>query len=113
MGKKTDAALGFLDSVLDDNAPWCCFVSFTEPHDPFHCHEDAFAQYDVESIPLQPNVHNDLSGQPNLYKRAAQVWSDWTDREHREGRGLLLRLDQRDRPAVRASAGAGRTRRAA
>ena len=84
MGKKTDAALAFLDSVVDESAPWCCFVSFTEPHDPFYCHEDAFAQYDVDSIPLQPNVHNDLSGQPNLYKRAAQVWSDWTDREHRE-----------------------------
>ena len=25
-----------------------------------------------------------MSGQPNLYKRAAQVWSDWTGREHRE-----------------------------
>ena len=84
MGKKTDAALAFLDSVTDDGAPWCCFVSFTEPHDPFYCHEDAFAQYDAASIPLQPNVHNDLSGQPNLYKRAAQVWSDWTDQEHRE-----------------------------
>ena len=84
MGKKTDAALAYLDTVLAENDPWCCFVSFTEPHDPFYCHEDAFAQYDVDSIPLQPNVHHDLSGQPNLYERAAQVWRDWTDREHRE-----------------------------
>ncbi len=84
MGKKTGAALAYLDTVLAQSAPWCCFVSFTEPHDPFYCHEDAFAQYDVDSIPLQPNVHNDLRGQPNLYKRAAQVWRGWTDREHRE-----------------------------
>ena len=84
MGKKTDAALGFLDTALEEDAPWCCFVSFTEPHDPFFCHEEAFAQYDVDSIPLQPNVHNSLEGQPNLYKRSAQAWSDWTDREHRE-----------------------------
>ena len=84
MGKKTDEALGFLDTALEEDAPWCCFVSFTEPHDPFFCHEEAFAQYDVDSILLQPNVHNDLSGQPNLYKRSAQAWSDWTDREHRE-----------------------------
>ena len=84
MGKKTDAALTFLDTALAERAPWCCFVSFTEPHDPFFCHGDAFAQYDVESIPLPPNLHNDLSGQPNLYKRCAQVWSDWTEREHRE-----------------------------
>ena len=84
MGKKTDAALAYLDTVLAESAPWCCFVSFTEPHDPFYCHEDAFAQYDLDSIPLQPNLRNDLSDQPNLYKRAAQVWRDWTDREHRE-----------------------------
>ncbi len=84
MGQKTDAALAFLDSNVEGDTPWCCFVSFTEPHDPFYCHEDAFAQYDVDSIPLQPNVHNSLEGQPNLYKRTAQVWSDWTDREHRE-----------------------------
>ncbi len=84
MGKKTDAALAFLDTVLDDNAPWCCFVSFTEPHDPFYCHEDAFAQYDVDAIPLQPNVRDDLRDRPNLYRRAARIWSDWTDREHRE-----------------------------
>ncbi len=84
MGKKTDAALTFLDAALEEDAPWCCFVSFTEPHDPFFCHEDAFAQYEVESIPLPPNLYNDLSGQPNLYRRCAQVWSDWTEREHRE-----------------------------
>ncbi len=84
MGRKTDAALSFLDTALAETAPWCCFVSFTEPHDPFFCHEDAFAQYDVESVPLPPNFDNDLGGQPNLYKRAAQVWSDWTEREHRE-----------------------------
>ena len=84
MGKKTDAALTFLDAAFTESAPWCCFVSFTEPHDPFFCHEEAFTQYDVEAIPLPPNLNNNLSGQPNLYKRCAQVWSDWTVREHRE-----------------------------
>lgn len=84
LGKKTDAALAFLDSAVEGETPWCCFVSFTEPHDPFYCHEDVFAKYDVDSIPLQPNVHDDLAGRPNLYKRTAKVWSDWTDREHRE-----------------------------
>lgn len=84
MGKTTDAALSFLDTALAHDSPWCCFVSFIEPHDPFYCHEDAFLQYDVDAIPLQPNVDNDLQGQPNLYRRAAQVWNDWTEREHRE-----------------------------
>lgn len=84
MGKKTDAALGFLDTALAGDAPWCCFVSFTEPHDPFYCHEEAFAQYDVDAIPLQPNVYNDLQGQPNLYRRAAQIFDNFSEREHRE-----------------------------
>ena len=98
MGQKTDAALAYLDTVLAQSAPWCCFVSFTEPHDPFYCHQDAFAQYDVDSIPLQPNVHHDLHGQPNLYKRAAQVWRDWDRPRTPRGRRLLLCLHQRDRP---------------
>lgn len=84
MGKKVKAALNWLDGVLDGSDPWCCFVSVTEPHDPFYCAEDAFARYDVDSLPLQPNVFDDLAGRPGIYRKAARVWQNWTEREHRE-----------------------------
>ncbi|HRW08603.1 MAG TPA: sulfatase-like hydrolase/transferase [Caldilineaceae bacterium] len=84
LGVRTQLALDFLDEVMDEDEPWCCFVSVLEPHDPFICGEKAFAQYDVASLPLPPNVHDDLSDRPNLYRRAAQIWHDWTDQERRE-----------------------------
>ncbi|MEZ4616601.1 MAG: sulfatase-like hydrolase/transferase [Caldilineaceae bacterium] len=84
VGVRTQLALDFLDDVLHGDAPWCCFVSVLEPHDPFVCGEAAFAQYDVDSLPLPPNVHDDLVGRPGIYRKAARVWEHWTDRERRE-----------------------------
>jgi arylsulfatase A-like enzyme len=84
VGKRVNAALAWLDEVTGGEDPWCCFVSVLEPHDPFYCGEEAFAQYDVDTLPLQPNVHDDLRGRPGIYRKAARVWQDWTDREHRE-----------------------------
>ncbi len=37
----------------------------------------------MDAIELQPNVHDDLVGRPGLYRKAARVWQDWSDREHR------------------------------
>jgi arylsulfatase A-like enzyme len=62
MGLATDLAITFLESVVRGPDPWCCFVSVSEPHDPFVAGEKAFAQYDVDAIPLPPNVDDDLSG---------------------------------------------------
>jgi len=84
MGVKTALAQEFLDEALAQADPWCCFVSLTEPHDPFICGEEAFAQYDVDALELAPNVHDDLADRPGIYRKAARVWQDWSDREHRE-----------------------------
>ena len=84
MGITTELALDFLEQAGQGNDPWCCFVSLTEPHDPFIAGQAAFAQYDVESIPLCPNVHDDLAGQPGLYRKTAQVWQTMTERQKQE-----------------------------
>ena len=73
-----------LDGALAANEPWCCFVSVIEPHDPFICGEEAFALYDVDSIELAPNVHDDMSDRPGIYRKAARTWDGMTDRQHRE-----------------------------
>lgn len=83
MGVTTDLALDFLKDQ-DGTPPWCCFVSIQEPHDPFICGQASFDRYDVDAIELQPNVHDDLKGRPNIYRKAARVWDSFTDREHRE-----------------------------
>ena len=80
----TDLARNFLQQVISDDSPWCCFVSLTEPHDPFVTGEAAFSQYEVDAIPLQPTVHNKLTDQPNLYRKAGRTWQGMNDRQRRE-----------------------------
>jgi arylsulfatase A-like enzyme len=84
VGIITSLALDYLDQVLQDDRPWCCFVSVPEPHDPFVTGQEAFDRYDVDALDLQPNVHDELDGRPGIYRKAARVWRDMTDRQHRE-----------------------------
>ena len=84
MGVTTSLAHVHLQEALQGDDPWCCFVSVTEPHDPFICGEDAFAKYDVDAIELCPNVHDDLADKPNIYRKAGLTWADMDDRKKRE-----------------------------
>lgn len=77
-------AARFLETALAADAPWACFVSVLEPHDPFVCGEEAFARYDAERLPLSPSWRDDLAGRPELYRRARRPWAGWTPRQHRE-----------------------------
>jgi arylsulfatase A-like enzyme len=84
LGVVTALSLDFLDEALDQDQPWCCFVSVQEPHDPFIAGQAAFDQYEVEAIPLADNVHDDLAGRPGIYRKSAHVWRHMTDRQRRE-----------------------------
>lgn len=84
VGITTATALDFLDEAMDGENPWCCFVSTTEPHDPFVCGQEAYDKYDVDSLDLQPNVHDDLEGKPGLYRKVHRVWDHMSDRNRRE-----------------------------
>ena len=59
-------------------------MSVTEPHDPFVTGEAAYARYDADALPLQPNVHDDLAGRPGIYRKAGRTWAGMTDRQRRE-----------------------------
>ena len=84
MGIVTALSLDFLDEAVKQDEPWCCFVSVQEPHDPFIAGQEAFDQYDVETMPLSENVHDDLTGRPGIYRKSARVWSQMTDHQRRE-----------------------------
>jgi arylsulfatase A-like enzyme len=84
VGMTTDLALGFLQEQAAGQAPWCCFVSVTEPHDPFVCGEEAFALYDVEDVELPANIDNDLHDQPGLYRKAGLTWQGMSQRQKQE-----------------------------
>ncbi len=93
MGVICSCALDFLDDVMGKDEPWCCFVSVPEPHDPFMVGKDAFNLYDVDSIELPPNLHDELAGRPGIYRKAARVWQHMTDREHREAAACYWALN--------------------
>jgi len=84
LGIEASLAEDFLKDAVKGADPWCCFYSISEPHDPFVTGQEAFDQYDVDSIPLPPSAHDDLDGRPNIYKKAQQVWANRTDQEKRE-----------------------------
>lgn len=84
VGITTELGLEFLREASESGDPWCCFVSITEPHDPFVTGKEAYERYNVEEISLQPNVENSLIGQPNLYRKAGITWLDMSDWQKRE-----------------------------
>ena len=84
VGIHTAHGLGLLENLAGKDSPWCLFVSTNEPHDPFVCGQRAYEMYDPQKIVLKENFHDDFSGKPNLYKKAARVFDDLTDGEKKE-----------------------------
>lgn len=84
VGITTAAALEFLKEQHGGTAPWCCFVSVIEPHDPFVCGEKAFRLYDPEQLELPPNASDLLENRPGLYRKSARVYQSMTEREKKE-----------------------------
>ncbi len=56
--------------------PWCCFVGFREPHDPFSCAAETFARYEAMDLPFPPNADDPLEDRPGLYRRARRVFEE-------------------------------------
>jgi arylsulfatase A-like enzyme len=73
MGAVTRNAEQFLEEALRSPQPWCCFVSVTEPHDPYVTSREAFRLYDVDALPVPPNWRDDLAGRPGLYPKCARL----------------------------------------
>jgi arylsulfatase A-like enzyme len=80
----TDLAARFLKTNLGAAAPWCCFVSLIEPHDPYVATGESFRQYDVDSIPAPPNWSRRLDGLPGMYRKAARTFAGMTRRHKQE-----------------------------
>ena len=83
IGITTRLAAEWLDEVMAGDAPWCCFASCLEPHDPFVCGKEAFDRYDVDAIEMPSNADDDLHGRPNLYKRAQGIFAHLTERQRK------------------------------
>jgi len=74
----------FLGECLQDDQPWCCCISFTEPNEALLASHEALAHYDIDNIELPANLRDDYSNRPNLYRRVQQVFDNVTDQEWKE-----------------------------
>ena len=86
MGVGTALTLEYLDEACDKpDDPWCCFVSFSEPHDPFICSSDARKLYNSEAFELPDNFDPEHQAHmPGLYRKSAAIFKGLTEQEKRE-----------------------------
>ena len=92
MGAVTSLALDFLNEHGSGGAPWCCFASVPEPHDPYVVSEAFFKQYNVDEMPLPANVNDDLAKRPGLYRKITRYWGHMTERQKREAAACYFAL---------------------
>lgn len=75
-------ASDFLEQSFAGEAPWCCFLSLLEPHDPFYCGKAAYDLYRDVPISLPPD--DDLSDRPGIYRRVARIFASLSPEQRRE-----------------------------
>ncbi len=86
LGITTTLALRYLEQAVEGDDPWCAFVSFQEPHDPFITSREFYDRYANEELPPPPNADDDLADRPGLYRRAQGIWSQLDEDQKREAR---------------------------
>jgi len=76
MKRVAEPAMDYLRDTAGRPEPWCCCISFYEPHDPYLCKETTFEAYRKKNIPLPENRDDPMRDKPNLYRRSAEVFSN-------------------------------------
>ncbi len=81
-----DKAIDFLQGRCSGRAsgqPFCCFVSTSEPHDPYVPPRKFFEMYDLEDLPLSPTLRSEPVGKPEVIRRMRAVWKDMPESDWR------------------------------
>ncbi|MFQ6039362.1 MAG: sulfatase-like hydrolase/transferase, partial [Candidatus Poribacteria bacterium] len=80
-----DEGIDFIRRYAADNKnqPFCCFVSTSEPHDPYAPPKRFFDLYDVDGIQTSPSLNDDVSDKPEVVRRMRSIWRNLTDADWR------------------------------
>ena len=80
-----DKAIDFIRGHVADRpgSPFMCFVSASEPHDPYIPPSRFFDLYDLDNLETSPTLRDEPTGKPELIRRMRSVWSSVTDAEWR------------------------------
>lgn len=81
-----DQALAFLSDRQDNEDPWLCCASFSEPNEALVVSRRSFERYDLADIDLPDNRHEDFVDKPNLYRREKTIAAGVTDDQWRMAR---------------------------
>ena len=90
MGIATTLALRYLEDAVQKAEPWCCFLSFQEPHDPYIAERSIYEQYQREELPPPPNAADPLEDRPGLYRRAQGIWKQLSEAQKRQARACYF-----------------------
>lgn len=84
--KATLTAEGLLPIIAEGVKPWCLYVGFTGPHDPYVVPPNYLDRYNLDDIPLPESYADDLADKPRIYQRMRrQIFGQLSEREVREG----------------------------
>ncbi|MBN2448969.1 MAG: sulfatase-like hydrolase/transferase [Lentisphaeria bacterium] len=78
-----DAGMDFIRRHAHGERPFCCFISTTEPHDPYVPPKSFYDLYDQDRIPLSPTLRDELRGKPEVLRRMQAVWKGLGERDWR------------------------------
>jgi arylsulfatase A-like enzyme len=74
-GRLTTHAVGLIEEQARWQEPWCLYVGWSNPHDPYVAHERYLRQYEGMEIPQIPSYSDDMRDKPNIYRRLhEQLW---------------------------------------
>ena len=76
--------------MVQGDDPWCAFVSFEEPHDPFIAGREFYDRYAEQELPPPPNADDDLADRPGLYRRAQGIWRQLNEEHKRAARACYF-----------------------
>jgi len=93
-------ALERLPALAAGRDPWCLFVGFIAPHDPYFAPRACLDRVPAASVALPPSFADRLADKPRVYRRMReQVFGQLTEREVREGirhfRACCCEIDDR------------------
>ncbi len=67
--------------------PWCLYVGWNGPHDPYTVPQEYIDMYDLDDIELSPSYNDMMRDKPNLYQRLRdQIFGQLSPEEVRDAR---------------------------
>jgi len=79
--RQTKDTVDMIHRLAEEGRPWCTYLGWVTPHDPYVVPEDYADLIDPASVPLPPNFRDDMSDRPRVYTRQRRMLWDQLDED--------------------------------